>query len=233
MNIYYYFDDKEYPIQVSEETTIKTKYSFLEDGKMWEETSMKVFFDLIDKKKQYNIIDIGAQSGSYSLFAKYLPNSVFYAFEPFQQSFQLLKDNIKLNNISNIFPFHLAISDKKGESILNTCKSHNGLHTLGNNIKRFWDVESIQIYTDTLDNIFFKNDIPTDFIKIDTEGHEYFILKGGINTIKKYKPIIQLEWNVINMEQCGITENMMNEILNEIGYKKSTLTDEEQIIIPI
>lgn len=33
-----------------------------------------------------------------------------------------------------------------------------------------------------------------DFIKIDTDGHEYEILKSGINSIKKYKPIIHIEF---------------------------------------
>ena len=36
-----------------------------------------------------------------------------------------------------------------------------------------------------------------DFIKIDVEGHEYEILEGAKNSIKKFKPIIQSEFNYI------------------------------------
>jgi hypothetical protein len=96
---YLYFNDKNYPIKVTSETCDLTKYTFMNDGSMWESNSMEYFFNLIDKKKSYNVVDIGAQSGSYSLYAKYLPKSTFYCFEPFPSTFNLLNDNIKLNNI--------------------------------------------------------------------------------------------------------------------------------------
>ena len=50
----------------------------------------------------------------------------------------------------------------------------------------------------TIDKFVKKNKIKKiDFIKIDTEGSEYFILKGGLKTIEKFKPIIQFEYNFI------------------------------------
>lgn len=114
---------------------------------------------------------------------------------------------------------------------VNTSLSHNGLHTLGNPL-RFSDVLDIEIEVDTIDNLFFDRDIPLDFIKIDTEGWEYFILKGGEKTIKKYKPMIQLEWVDINMKQCNVSEAMLNLYIEEIGYMKQNFTNEELIIIP-
>jgi len=227
---FYYFNDLKYPIFVSNETTKITKYTFQENGELWENKSIKQFYQNIDPTKEYNIIDIGAQSGLYSLYAKYLPNSTFYSFEPFPETFKLLNDNISLNGITNVKTFDYAISDKTGTAILNTCISHNGLHTLGQNVKRFKDIKSIECKTITLDDFFYKNDIPVNFIKIDTEGFEYFILKGGINTIKKYKPIIQLEWSEINMSQCNITINMMENLLQEINYKKMSFVEEEMLI---
>lgn len=229
--IYYYFEDLNYPIKVTNDTTKLTQYTFLEDGKMWESDSIKNFYNLIDNKGNYNIIDIGAQSGSYSLFAKYLPLSTFYSFEPFPTSFKLLNDNIKLNEITNVKTFNLGLSNEIGITVLNTCISHNGLHTIGNKLNRFSDVKSININTTTIDNMFFERNIKVDFIKIDTEGHEYYILKGGIKTIKEYKPIIQLEWNLLNMDQCNVTEEMLNKLIDELGYIKKNLTGEELIIM--
>lgn len=229
---YYYFEDLNYPIKVTNETTQLTKFTFLEDGKMWESESIKNFYNLIDNRCDYNIIDIGAQSGSYTLFAKYLPLSTFYAFEPFPESFKLLNDNIKLNEITNVKTFNLGMSNEVGTTILNTCISHNGLHTIGNKLNRFSDVKSININTATLDSMFFDKNIKVDFIKIDTEGYEYYILKGGINTIKTYKPIIQLEWNKINMDQCNVTEEMLDNLINDLGYNKKFLIGEELLIFP-
>ena len=57
-------------------------------------------------------------------------------------------------------------------------------------------------------------------------------MKGGEKTIKKYKPIIQLEYNEINMTQCNINAKQLLNYINELGYKQYNLIAEELIIIP-
>ena len=229
---YYYFDDKNFDILLSSDSLNLTPYTF-NNGNIYEMESIHNFYNLIkDSGKNCNIIDIGAQTGSYTLLSKFLKNCNFFSFEPFTETYNILNDNIKINNINNVKTYNIALSDNKGFTEFNICKSHNGLHTLGNNVKRFNDIDKRIVHTNTIDNIFFEKDIPIDFIKIDTEGYEYFILKGGINTIKKYKPIIQIEWNLINMEQCNITEEMLNNLINELGYKKKSIINEEIIICP-
>jgi len=228
---YYYKKDE--PIEITDNTKKYPNTSFLDNGQLWEHPSIIIFFDLISKDKLVNIVDIGANVGLYSLYAKYLPNAHFYSFEPFDNNYNLLNENILLNNITNITTYKVALGDKQSKSILNTCLSQNGLHTMGNNPLRFNDIKKVEIDVNTLDNIFFNNNIKVDYIKIDTEGYEYFILKGGEQTIKTYKPIIQLEYNATNMKQCNITpKQLMNYINNELNYKIHNLTDEELIIIP-
>ena len=229
---YYYFNDEKYPIKVTQETCELTPHTFQQDGLMWENKSLSQFFKSIDKYKKVNIVDIGAQSGLYSLYAKYLPFATFYSFEPFPISFKLLQDNIALNKLTTINTYNLALSDSNGTLILNTSESHNGLHTIGKNPLRFDDVKQVEVESKTLDDMFFKQDIPVHYIKIDTEGAEYFILKGGKETIKKYKPIIQLEWNHINMKQCDVTEEMMQELIEELDYKEISFVEEEKLIGP-
>ncbi len=230
---YNYFNDKDLVIFVTDETVEITPYTFHKDGTMWETLSLKQFYSQIDKTNKSVIVDIGAQSGLYSLYAKYLPECTYYSFEPFPSTFKLLNDNLQLNNITNVKTFNIALSDKEGSAILNTSKSHNGLHTLGNNVKRFNDIVPIEIQTQTLDNIFYDNNIKVDYIKIDTEGGEYNILKGGINTIKKYRPIIQLEWEPINMSQANITESMMKDLMVELNYKCVASAESEYLFKPL
>ena len=110
MNKYYYFNDPNYPIYVTDKTIEITPYTFHKNGQLWEQPSLHQFFSKIDNKK-YNIVDIGAQSGFYSLYAKYLPNSTFYAFEPFKETFDLLNDNLILNGITNLISFNIGISN--------------------------------------------------------------------------------------------------------------------------
>jgi FkbM family methyltransferase len=227
---YYYFNDIKYPVSVTDETIKITPYTFQSDGQLWEQKSLYQFFNNISINNNYNIIDIGAQSGLYSLFAKYLPLSTFYSFEPFPDTFKLLNDNLIINEITNVNTYNLAISDKTGFCKLNTSISHNGLHTLGENPLRFSDIKSIDVTSTTLDDFF--NDIYVHYIKIDTEGYEYYILKGGLNIIKKYKPIIQLEYNIINMKQCNVSEEMFSNLINEIDYVVISSCEEELLIGP-
>jgi len=226
-----YFNNSHYPIYVTKKTVEITPYTFQRNGQMWENLSLKQFYSCIDNKS-YNIVDIGSQSGLYSLFAKYLSNSIFYSFEPFLDTYNLLNDNIKLNNITNVKTYNIGLSNKKGISILNTSRGHNGLHTMGNTSLRFSDVHPIKIKTDTLDNCFYNKNIPVHFIKIDTEGWEYNILKGGKNTIEKYKPIIQLEWDIRNLKQCNVNENDLSALLKEYGYYEKSMAQSEKLFYP-
>ena len=229
--MYSYYYSNNLPIYITSETKKITPSTFLDNGNLWEADSINYFYSQISPDKCYNIVDIGAQSGLYSLYAKYLPKSQFFSFEPFRTTFNLLNDNLQLNNILNVNTYNIGLSDSTGNAILNTSLSNNGLNTLATHPIRFNDIKQYEIIVDTLDNIFYNNNISVDFIKIDTEGWEYNILKGGIKTINKYKPQIQIEYNEYNMKQCNIDPNeLLNFIKNELNYIIVNKIDEELYI---
>jgi len=71
----------------------------------------------------------------------------------------------------------------------------------------------------TLDSFNFED---VDFIKIDVEGHEFKVLKGGIETIKKYKPTIIIEENTSpEFYNKGKMFDATN-FLQDLGYKVKT-----------
>lgn len=220
-------------IKVTDETRQLTPHTFLNDGKLWEYDAIEEFYSYIEDAN-YNILDIGAQTGLYTLFAKFLPSCKFYAYEPYPKSIKCLNDNLKLNNITNVETHCIALSHKiSNDAILNTCKSHNGLHTMGMNLIRFKDVEQIQVKTDTIDNMFYDTDTPVHFIKMDIEGFEYYILQGAIKTIEKWKPIIQLEHNKFNMKQCNVDPHkFIRFIRDDLNYVVASKLNDEMIIVP-
>ena len=123
------------------------------------------------------------------------------------------------NDINNVITSPEALSNKVGDQILNICSSHRGLNTLGNNLLRFSKDDSIECHvkTNTIDNLFL--DTPIDLIKIDTEGGEYDILMGGLETIKKYKPKILLEFEEHNSQQCGYSCQDILNLVNSLDYE--------------
>lgn len=230
---FYHNDPANYSFFITDESKRNVIHTFYLDGNLHESASISAFYGYMDPSKSYNIVDVGAQAGLYSLYAKFLPNSTFYSFEPFGETYKYLVDNLQLNNITNVKTFNLGLSNKKEENVvLNTCISHNGLNTMGENLLRFKDVRQVLINIDTIDNLFYDKGIKVDFIKIDTEGHEYFILQGARKTIETYKPIIQIEYNIINMKQCNVTSNMIDNLIDELNYTKINITSEEVIIAP-
>lgn len=223
---YYHNKNENYPFYTTEETY----QLFLNYNDLWEDSSITLFYNLINKEDEVNIIDIGAGIGLYSLYAKFLPKATFYSFEPTKETFRLLNDNLKLNNINNVKTFELALSNEKTEKTLNICKAWYGLNTLGDNPLRFDNIEKSIVNTDTIDNLFYDKEIKVDFIKIDTEGYELYILQGGIKTIDKYKPIIQLEYNITNMKQCNVEEQELLDFIESIDYCIINKHDEEYFI---
>lgn len=232
-----YYNNNEY-IYVIEETFLTNQVFFFNGtnkNNIWEEESLNIFYNIIKNDNRTinkNIIDIGANVGLYSLYAKFLPDCMFYSFEPFKKVFDILNKNIELNNINNVITYNIGLSDKKEKKELKICSTHNGLNTMGNNPLRFNTDDINEVDVDTIDNLFYDNNIEVNYIKIDTEGFEYYILKGAEKTINKYKPIIQIEYNITNMKQCDIEPEKIEKLINQLNYKKAILTGEELIIIP-
>jgi len=68
---------------------------------------------------------------------------------------------------------------------------------------------------------------------MDTEGFEYYILLGGFETIKKYKPCILTEYMIGNMKTCGVNQNQFDNFLKNLNYKFIELDFGERFYYPI
>lgn len=140
--------------------------------------------------------DVGANYGYYSILAQEIIGlGEVHAFEPNIHIIPLLEKNLSLRKYSRTFLNKLAISDRKGKIKFydNFIYSHSGGSTILRRsfqkpIKNWcYVVNSI-----TLDKYTKKHKPPT-FIKIDVEGAEKLVIKGGIKTLKKYNPKIIME----------------------------------------
>ena len=134
-------------------------------------------------KKNKIFIDIGANIGIASLImAKLNPDSIIYSFEPFKPVYDLFVKNIEHNNIKNIIPFNLAISNKTQDNIELICSpycSGNGTiyaNNLFTNVHLGEPNKSI-ISTIEFDEFIDKYNINEIYLlKIDCEGAEYDII---------------------------------------------------------
>lgn len=137
-------------------------------------------------------MDIGANIGYYTLIA--LPivgdRGRVIAIEPNPGVFERLKKNVAINNFENVELYNFALSDFRGQTLLNIPKLDDGTSSIVN------DSGSNHIYVDvfTFDDYFSNSEI--DIIKMDVEGAEIQILKSMRRYIANHKTLkIIIEWN--------------------------------------
>lgn len=178
----------------------------------WEKISMRLWIEL--SKKSDFIIDIGANTGIYSLVSKSVnPNSHVFAFEPVKRVFEKLLFNNDLNNY-NIHCYELAISNYDGEAIIYDAPTpHIYSVAVNKNISGLSNTIQTKIKTQKLSSFIEREKIKKiDLIKIDVETHEPEVLEGMEEYLKLFKPTILIE--VLN-DEVG---SKIQEIVKNIDY---------------
>lgn len=142
--------------------------------------------------------DIGANVGLYSIYAAKARQCDVYAFEPSVFNLELLARNAYLNGLTDqICLVPLALTDKLTRSKLNMTTTEWGgaLSTFGQDFG--WDgkimKKSFVFQTMGLSMTDAKNILnfpQPDYIKMDVDGIEHFILRGGREVLQKIKGIL-------------------------------------------
>jgi FkbM family methyltransferase len=140
------------------------------------------------------VFDIGANQGWYSLnIAQKYPSAKIYAFEPIKKTFDIMAENIRLNNLTNIETFNIGIGKENSVMEFNYNKDKSGATSMENILERD-DVEKITCNVRTLDSFCYDQKINNiDFIKCDIEGAELFALQGGKNILERNHPKLFVE----------------------------------------
>lgn len=169
--------------------------------------------------------DIGANIGLYSVYAAKKSECMVYAFEPSVFNLELLARNIYLNEFSTrICIVPLALSDRLSISQMRMTTTEWGgaLSTFGKdfgwdgkNIKSLFDYQLIGL---SMEDAVNSLQIPLpDYIKMDVDGLEHFILQGGGGVLSKIKGIL-IEVNddfAEQAEQCSALLTSAGMILKE------------------
>ena len=181
------------------------------------------------------VMDIGANMGEWSLhMAKMVGgNGRVFCFEPIPSMVQALEKTIAINNFSQVSISECAISNKTGHSQFSIPfdKDNQAIPfwsrlVLGEEfatpkwIDNPWakvaTTKTIEVQTTTLDRFTSEKSITKlDFIKIDVEGHEKYVIEGGQKTLKTLKPAIILE--AANEETAD--REIIADQLRKLNYK--------------
>jgi len=151
-------------------------------------------------------IDVGANQGEFTIAAAdIVRHGKIIAFEPVQEYRERLVANIRLNGYSNIQIVPVALGEANGSMPIFDAEGdfcdgtkHEGLTTLFASETRSWRRETVAVKT--LDSILDQLNVSrVDVIKLDIEGAEWMALRGAVNALAKYRPVLILE---IGKETC-------------------------------
>lgn len=171
-------------------------------GYYWDIDTLLKLKEYIDPNR--NILEIGGHCGTSTIVYSSFIHKKIYVYEPQCNMHKLLVQNINQNNLQNkIIPYNLGIFcydgigkmngidvDGGGGEVLKRYNEENNLSCNFGGVGLGNDGENIQLTT--IDNMIL-DDI--GFIHCDAQGSENFIFSKGIETIKKYRPVIFYENN--------------------------------------
>jgi FkbM family methyltransferase len=160
-------------------------------------------------------LDIGAAQGIFSAAFCALTGGQAYAFEPSPEMFEELMALIDQNPGFKITPCEIALGAAAGVQRV----QHFGAQFRGVNST---EGDDVTMAVETLDDFVESNDLAPDFVKVDVEGMELEVLRGGANTFSQLVDVIMLEIHP-GMLMRGEKVSDLQSILLAYGFTLFTL----------
>ena len=161
--------------------------------------------------------DIGANIGFYTcLLASQVEDAgAVIAFEPAARTCGYLKENVSLNQFTNVTVVNKGLGDKVEQRQLYYSEAGlaEGTASLKYANKRR---ASERVTLDTIDNRI-RELPPPDFIKIDVEGYQLEVLRGGEHCLKTHAPLIMAELKDVGETNRAVFGEIENYVA-DLGY---------------
>jgi len=72
----------------------------------------------------------------------------------------------------------------------------------------------------TLDYFVSERNIEAlNFIKIDAEGHDINVMTGGMESIERFRPVIQIEYVTDVYRRVGVNRKELSKLVQDLKYK--------------
>lgn len=159
------------------------------------------------------IFDVGANFGYYALMlaAALDRKCEVHAFEPTEATFDRLTRHIALNGMDCVHAHRMALSDAPGTA------SMRG--RAGNSGAAFVEPGEGEVRVSTLDAFVAGQGLQRlDFIKLDVEGFEPHVLRGGERVLRELRPALLLEIQPTTLHRVGSSVHQLVHLLTSRGY---------------
>jgi len=197
---------------------------------VWGELDTQIFKNSI--KEGDIVVDVGASIGYYTMIAAKIVGNKgkVFAFEPDTKNFEILKKNVEINKYHNVTLEQKAVSNITGK--INLYSSEGiGFHSTVNphSTDPALPIESVSL-DDYFRELNFLDKI--DFVKIDVEGAEFWVLNGMTAILKQSVNLkIYTEFMKYFLVQVGIKPEDMLRLLSDNGFNFSYADDSKKCVV--
>lgn len=165
------------------------------------------------------ILDVGANIGYHALrLALREPLATVHAFEPLPQAHEFLCRNIAANGLADRVRAHGVGLSRASGSFEFFIAPENGTNASLLNVAGRADARRVVGLAMTLDDWAANTGARPDYIKIDVEGAELWVLEGGAKTIARDRPRVFIELLRKWSAPFGYHPNDVLRFFAQLGY---------------
>lgn len=166
------------------------------------------------------VYDVGGNVGLFSaVLAKTIgPNGVLIAFEPQSRNFDHLRENLKLNGLTNFHCYLKALGDRSGQATLYASQVI-GNSSLVQHGSPDGGGETVEVITG--DEFVSAEGVPLPrVVKIDVEGFEFAVIQGLRKTLSQSAcELVCCEVHP-SLLPSGVAPQAVELLLKEIGFTR-------------
>lgn len=181
--------------------------------------------------------DIGAHVGVYSLLAARKLKGPVLAFEPNPRTYTFLQRNVQKNRLdSRIKAQQLAVAAKPGHLQFFCDEMESDVSSLVK-LEDPKKLKTLEITATSLDQLAADSQNLPQLMKIDVEGAELDVLKGGDAFWQKVRErgsfYLFIESNAAALERAGTTPTELLEQLTQKGFQVSMIDEDHKRLTPV
>lgn len=220
--------------------TIKTKRGYtlkcidgdtitkaIQENGEYDTNTLDSLVDILRRIRPNMSLDIGANIGNHAVLISSFSKSLI-AFEPVKFVYDLLQSNLNQNGLTNTLAINKGLSNEYATKEIFIPAFNLGCSSLevqvGDGEKTKID---LLVGDDWLKEHYQNQQI--DFIKIDVEGHEAAALIGLENHIRRYQPLVLLEWKSQITIDTFREQNLLPRLFNNYAFYSLTQTDSKKV----
>ncbi len=162
---------------------------FLEAGRGWD-TVLGTIIPALVPRKAPTMVEVGANIGASTMqMLAARPEAKIIAFEPSTRFRPYLMRNLDLAGAHDVEVYPWAVGRVPGEIQLYNNDSTASVLSRDYGGGEFRGEDVVPVVT--LDGLPVSR---LDFLKVDTDGYEFEVLRGGENVLKTFRPVLHFEF---------------------------------------